>query len=156
MNLHLEYDGDKSFDELYPGFRDRLADKPSVVDQAVELFESLSRDSLIERIKSGELDNSTPLSLPPGVRDKLVAIFESSKRSLEEDTLVWFTYRVDENNQSWVSWPIVSYAPGVLIDPYELPSVVKALSRIRTRGNIVDIKVTGRLPRYHYFGRSTT
>lgn len=131
-----------------------LTDEQLKEVEAVDHYQDMVLRDINTRLKSGELDNSTPISLPDEFRERIIKIFEERKQKLETERLVWFTYRVDQWNRPWVDWPLVSYMPFDLIGISRKPNVKKALQRIISRGNIRGIRVVGRLPQHHYFGTS--
>jgi len=117
---NIDFDGDKSIDDL-----------------AEDFSRGVLKD-IMDRVKSGELDNSTPISLPQAMRDRLIASFERTAKQF----CPIFSYSVDSDGQIWLDWPRCNGDEHAMRSLMEDVAVNKALHRLATRSNIRAIHVT--------------
>ncbi len=106
-------------------------------------YQEYVESDFTKRVKAGQLKKQ---ELADDMAKVMVAIAERLEKVRErnKELMVWFTYRVDETGQIYVSWPISGYTPFRSDDIMADAKVKAAGLRLSKRTHIKEIKVVAR------------
>lgn len=123
-----------------------------MIANASSAFQAMACLGSLDRIKSGELSDTDDFSPPISLVERLTDLIKARQKTLNEK-IHWFTFRRDEFNQCFHSWPVAGYRYGLSYEQIvHEAGVVPALKRLANRACIVDIKVSAPVPKNWYFG----